>query len=183
MELLHRSLVLRVKLERLLELMPRALVVAMVAKYDSPHDPVLSVPRLDFNTFLDFLDGFCNLTLLEQGKSPLAMAVVTILSRVRFGLSTYGKGLWIKLMQVEHKGKIIVDIGMTCVKTHTSPPVVHTGVVSLKFEICEAEIVLQLGILWIEAFCFLKGAHRILKVTELVKSNSQVEKALLQRLL
>ena len=87
-ELLSRSLILRIKLDSLLKLMLCAFVLACGSQNEPPNDPALSIERLLLDTFSDFLDGFDDIAFFEFREGPVHVCIMTG-SVELFGLTAY----------------------------------------------------------------------------------------------
>ena len=128
------SLVLRIELQGLLELMLGALVFAGRTKDETPDDPAFGVERLFLDTFTDFFDGFDDIAFLELGESPVHVRVVTRPVEL-FGLTADIQGFLVDHVDVEEEGQVVVRIRVLVVQQDATFEVLHSVLVVTNLEV------------------------------------------------
>jgi hypothetical protein len=150
--------------------MSRTYVVPMLPHNEPPYYPVVGVPapsRRLLYPLLDFLDRLRHLPLLKQCECPVTVATcIGILSpAVHLRLPAHIYGLRVELMQVEKECEVAVGVGVPGrVESDALSPMVDRLVVEFEFEVSEAQVVVELGVVVAEGLCLVEGLNCVLIV-------------------
>lgn len=175
LQLEQRGLVVGLQLDGALELVLGRLVVSDSAHDESPYKPVVGLIRFGKNRLLDLLNCLAHLTLLVEGKGPVAeaemVAVWIVLARHRAGVYR----LRVELMHVVDECEVVVCREVVRIEVGAELEMLDCGVVSCNLEVCEAEVVLELSVVGLELAGLLEGFEGLCVVVHLVESHTQIE--------
>ena len=159
--------------------MPGANVVADGPKHQAPNYPVVWIRLVLLHAFLDLLDGLGEFSLLEEGESPMTVAVVGVWV-IHLGLPAHLDGLRVKLVHVEYESQIVVSVNVVLIDFSALLQVVYSLVVLFQLEIREAQVVVELRIIRADLLGPEERLNCVFVVAHLVQAYSQVEEALVR---
>ena len=143
---------------------------------EAPNDPTLAASRLLLHTLSDFLDCFDHIALFEFSEGPVHVSVVTLPIKF-FGLTADIKCLWVDHVDVEQERQVIVCIRVFVVQDYALFEVLHRVLIVAYLEVREAEVVVQLGIILVDALRLFKGCNREHITALLVHGDTIVEES------
>lgn len=142
-----------IKAVSFLELLQSTFVISYSSHDKSPNDPIVGILRIILYSLFDLLDCCWNVSLLEQRKSPHSVVSEEVLI-VLLTLFAYFLSFASKAMNVKHVGQSHIGVSMARVYVDAFLEgflCLHDG---LPFEVNQAQVVLELSIVWIQLFCF-----------------------------
>ena len=147
------------------------------AQDEAPHDPALATPRLLLHTLPDFLDCFDDIALFEFSEGPVHVSIVTLPVEF-FGLAADIQCLRVDHVDIEQESQVVVCIRVLVVQDDALFEVLHGVLVVTYLEVGEAEVVVQLGIVLVDALRLFKGCNREHITALFVHGDTVVEECL-----
>ena len=154
-----------------------ALVFAGRAQDEPPNDPALAIGRLFLDALPNLLDRLDHVALLELGEGPMHVGIVA--GAVEFlGLAADIQRFLINHVDVEQEGEVVIGIRMLIVQQDAPLQVLDRVLVVTDFEVGEAEVVVQLGIVVLDPLRLLERSDRQHVLVLLVHGDAVIEEGL-----
>ena len=170
-------LIFAIQFQSLLKLVLGALVFAGRAQDEPPNDPALAIGRLFLDALPNLLDRLDHVALLELGEGPMHVGVVA--GAVEFlGLAADVQRFLINHVDVEQEGEVVIGIRMFIIQQDAPLQVLDRVLVVTDFEVGEAEVVVQLGIVVLDPLRLLERSDRQHVLVLLVHGDAVIEEGL-----
>ena len=136
-----------------------ALVLARGAQDEPPNDPALGIGRLLLHALPNLLDRLDHVALLELGESPVHVGVVAGAVEL-LGLSADIERLLVNHVDIEQEGQVVISVWMLIIQQNAPLQMLNRVLVITDFEVGEAEVVMQLGVVVLDPLRLFEGSDR-----------------------